>query len=116
MTVLFELDGQEFLALNGGPHFKFSPAISFIANCKNQQEIDELWQKLSAGGEPSQCGWLTDKFGVSWQIVPANIGQINSRARHRLPKQNGAKFGQGKGVTLRKSTPPAGRAEPGRRQ
>src|SRR5262245_49130807 len=76
MTVLFELDGQEFLGLNGGPHFKFSPAISFIANCKSQQEIDELWQKLSAGGEPGQCGWLTDKFGVSWQIVPANIGEM----------------------------------------
>ena len=76
MTVLFELDGQEFLGLNGGPHFKFSPAISFIANCKNQAEIDKLWRKLSAGGEPGQCGWLTDKFGVSWQVVPANLGKM----------------------------------------
>jgi len=76
MTVLFELDGQEFLALNGGPHFKFSPAVSFIANCKNQKEIDELWRKLSAGGTPSVCGWLTDKFGVSWQINPANMSKM----------------------------------------
>jgi len=76
MTVLFELDGQEFLGLNGGPHFKFSPAISFIANCKDQAEIDTLWRKLSAGGEPGQCGWLTDKFGVSWQIVPANFAKM----------------------------------------
>jgi len=76
MTVSFELDGQEFLALNGGPHFKFSPAISFIANAKTQQEIDELWAKLSAGGTPGQCGWLTDKFGVSWQIVPILVGEM----------------------------------------
>jgi predicted 3-demethylubiquinone-9 3-methyltransferase (glyoxalase superfamily) len=76
MTILFELDRQEFLALNGGPHFKFSPAISFIANCKNQKEIDGLWRKLSAGAGPGQCGWLTDKFGVSWQIVPANMGKM----------------------------------------
>jgi predicted 3-demethylubiquinone-9 3-methyltransferase (glyoxalase superfamily) len=76
LTVLFQLDGQEFLALNGGPHFKFSPAISFIANCGTQKEIDELWKKLSEGGETEQCGWLRDKFGVSWQIVPADIGKM----------------------------------------
>jgi len=76
LTMLFQLDGQEFLALNGGPHFKFSPAISFIANCETQKEIDELWKKLSEGGETEQCGWLRDKFGVSWQIVPADIGKM----------------------------------------
>ncbi len=70
MTVLFEIDGQEFLALNGGPQFKFTPALSLIVNCDDQSEVDALWEKLSAGGEPGQCGWLTDKFGVSWQIVP----------------------------------------------
>lgn len=76
MTVAFQLDGQAFLALNGGPHFTFSPAISFIANCKTQREIDELWNKLSVGGTIEQCGWLKDKFGVSWQIVPASIGKM----------------------------------------
>ena len=70
MTVQFVLDGQEFLALNGGPKFTFSPAISFVANCATQAEVDGLWEKLSAGGEEQQCGWLKDKFGVSWQIVP----------------------------------------------
>jgi predicted 3-demethylubiquinone-9 3-methyltransferase (glyoxalase superfamily) len=76
MTIAFQLDGQEFLALNGGPHFTFSPAVSFIANCETQAEIDDLWQKLGAGGAIEQCGWLRDKFGVSWQIVPANIGKL----------------------------------------
>jgi predicted 3-demethylubiquinone-9 3-methyltransferase (glyoxalase superfamily) len=76
MTVAFQLDGQDFLALNGGPIFKFSPAISFIANCDTQQELDELWEKLSEGGEKSQCGWLTDPFGVSWQIVPRLLGEM----------------------------------------
>jgi predicted 3-demethylubiquinone-9 3-methyltransferase (glyoxalase superfamily) len=75
MTVIFQLEGQEFLALNGGPHFTFSPAISFIANCKTQKEIDELWKKLSANEKFEQCGWLQDKFGVSWQIVPAALGK-----------------------------------------
>ncbi len=76
MTVAFQLDGQEFLALNGGPHFTFSPAISFIANCKTQKDIDDLWKKLSVGGTIEQCGWLKNKFGVSWQIVPAGIGKM----------------------------------------
>jgi predicted 3-demethylubiquinone-9 3-methyltransferase (glyoxalase superfamily) len=70
MTILFEIDGQQILALNGGPQFKFTPALSLIVNCDNQGEIDRLWEKLASGGAPGQCGWLTDKFGVSWQIVP----------------------------------------------
>ena len=76
MTVIFQLDGQEFMALNGGPHFTFSPAISLIVNCKTQKEIDALWEKLSEGGEEVQCGWLTDKYGVSWQIVPTVLGKM----------------------------------------
>jgi predicted 3-demethylubiquinone-9 3-methyltransferase (glyoxalase superfamily) len=70
MTATFELDGQEFTALNGGPHFKFTEAISFYVNCETQQEVDELWEKLSEGGEEGQCGWLKDRYGLSWQIVP----------------------------------------------
>jgi predicted 3-demethylubiquinone-9 3-methyltransferase (glyoxalase superfamily) len=73
MTVTFQLEGQEFYALNGGPQFKFTPAISFFVNCETQQEIDELWQKLTAGGEEMPCGWLKDKFGVTWQIVPSAL-------------------------------------------
>ena len=74
MTVSFELDGQEFVALNGGPRFKFTEAVSFVVNCETQEEIDYYWGKLSAdGGEEVQCGWLTDKFGLSWQVVPAKI-------------------------------------------
>ena len=77
MTVSFKLDGQDFLALNGGPHFTFSPAISFIANCESQDEVDRLWDKLTeGGGEKGQCGWLTDKFSVSWQIVPKMLGEV----------------------------------------
>jgi predicted 3-demethylubiquinone-9 3-methyltransferase (glyoxalase superfamily) len=72
----FELEGQHFMALNGGPVFQFSPAISFFVNCETQQEIDELWEKLSDGGEIEQCGWLKDKFGVSWQIVPSVLGEL----------------------------------------
>ena len=76
MVVRFELDGQAFCGLNGGPHFTFSPAISFAVSCKTQQEIDRLWEQLSADGEPGQCGWLKDKFGVSWQIVPAELPDL----------------------------------------
>jgi len=76
MTATFELAGHEFIALNGGPQFKFTPAISFVVNCENQQEVDELWEKLSAGGATQQCGWLTDKYGVSWQIVPTGLGRL----------------------------------------
>ena len=76
MTVEFQLDGQEFLALNGGPIFKFTEAISFIVNCNTQPEIDEMWEKLSKGGEKGQCGWLKDKYGLSWQIVPPILAEM----------------------------------------
>ena len=76
MSATFELDGQVFMALNGGPMFTFSPAISFFVNCETQAEVDDLWDKLSEGGEKQQCGWLRDKFGVSWQIVPAVLGEL----------------------------------------
>ena len=78
MTVSFQLDGQQFVALNGGPVFSFSPAISFVVNCQTQQEVDELWEKLSAGGEQQQCGWIKDKYGVTWQIVPTALGKLLS--------------------------------------
>ena len=76
MSATFYLDGQQFYALNGGPHFKFTPAISFFVDCATQEEVDDLWEKLSEGGEKQKCGWLTDKFGVSWQIVPAALGEM----------------------------------------
>jgi predicted 3-demethylubiquinone-9 3-methyltransferase (glyoxalase superfamily) len=76
MSVTFQLEGQEFFALNGGPHFKFTPAISFFVDCKTQEEVDELWDKLSAGGRTDRCGWLQDKFGLSWQIIPTVLGQL----------------------------------------
>lgn len=76
MTVTFQLDGQQFMALNGGPHFTFTEAVSFIVNCKTQGEIDELWEKLSEGGEKGQCGWLKDKYGLSWQIVPTVLNEM----------------------------------------
>jgi predicted 3-demethylubiquinone-9 3-methyltransferase (glyoxalase superfamily) len=78
MVATFELDGQEFLALNGGPQFTFSPAISFVVNCVTQEEVDQFWDKLSAGGSTQACGWLKDKFGVSWQVVPTALGQLLS--------------------------------------
>ena len=76
MTGTFELEGQQFMALNGGPHFKFTEAISLFVNCEAQQEVDELWEKLSEGGAKSQCGWLKDKYGLSWQIVPRVLGEL----------------------------------------
>jgi predicted 3-demethylubiquinone-9 3-methyltransferase (glyoxalase superfamily) len=76
MTATFELDGQEFMALNGGPLFTFTEAISFFVNCETQAEVDELWEKLTEGGEESQCGWLKDKYGLSWQIVPSALGEL----------------------------------------
>lgn len=78
MTINFELNGQAFIALNGGPIFKFNEAISFVVNCENQEEVDFFWEKLSEGGEKSQCGWLKDKYGVSWQIVPTTLGELMS--------------------------------------
>ena len=76
MTGTFQLEGQQFMALNGGPHFKFTEAISLFVNCETQQEVDELWEKLSEGGTKSQCGWLKDKYGLSWQIVPTILGEL----------------------------------------
>jgi predicted 3-demethylubiquinone-9 3-methyltransferase (glyoxalase superfamily) len=76
MSGTFEINGQEFMALNGGPQFTFSPAISFFVNCETQAEVDELWEKLSAGGEKGRCGWLRDKYGVSWQIIPTALGKL----------------------------------------
>jgi predicted 3-demethylubiquinone-9 3-methyltransferase (glyoxalase superfamily) len=76
MSATFQLDGQEFIALNGGPMFTFSPAISFFVHCESQEEVDKLWEKLSEGGEKQRCGWLKDKYGVSWQIIPTVLGQM----------------------------------------
>lgn len=78
MTVEFNLEGQKFVALNGGPHFKFNEAVSFVVNCKTQNEVDYYWEKLSEGGDPKaqQCGWLKDKFGLSWQIVPTALTEM----------------------------------------
>jgi len=76
MTVNFELEGQQFIALNGGPLFKFTEAISLYVDCETQAEVDELWEKLSAGGQKSRCGWLKDKYGLSWQIIPSILGKL----------------------------------------
>jgi predicted 3-demethylubiquinone-9 3-methyltransferase (glyoxalase superfamily) len=78
MMGTFQLEGREFMALNGGPSFTFTPAISLFVNCGSQQEVDELWDKLSEGGQPGRCGWTTDKYGVSWQIIPTALGQLMS--------------------------------------
>ena len=78
MVAKFELDGQEFIALNGGPEYTFNPAISMVVNCIGQQEVDEMWEKLSAGGEKQVCGWLKDKYGISWQVVPIEMGDLMS--------------------------------------
>ncbi len=77
MTVAFELSGQQFIALNGGPHYAFTPAISLLVNCENQQEVDALWEKLTSdGGQTNRCGWLQDKYGLSWQIIPTALGKL----------------------------------------
>src|SRR5215510_8675385 len=76
MGATFQLEGQRFMALNGGPKFKFTEAISLFVNCETQKEVDELWEKLSAGGEKSRCGWLKDKYGLSWQIIPTALGKM----------------------------------------
>jgi len=86
MTVEFELDGQKFVALNGGPQFKFTEAVSFVVNCKTQKEVDTFWEKLSAGGQEVQCGWLKDKFGLSWQIVPTVMTELLTD-RHQQKSQ-----------------------------
>jgi len=78
MVVTFQLEGQEFMALNGGPLFTFTPAISFLVNCETQEEVDQLWEKLSEGGQKDRCGWLKDKYGVSWQIIPTALGKMMS--------------------------------------
>ena len=83
MTVTFQLDGQEFMALNGGPHFQFTEAVSFIIHCASQEEVDELWEKLSDGGEKGQCGWLKDKYGLSWQIVPTVLSEMMQSHDHK---------------------------------
>jgi len=76
MTIMFQLEGQQFIALNGGPQFKFTEAISFVVSCETQAEIDDLWKKLTAGGQEVECGWLKDKFGLSWQIVPTVVSKM----------------------------------------
>ena len=76
MTVVYELDGREFTAINGGPEYKITPAISFVVDCKDQKEVDHYWARLGAGGQYVQCGWLTDKFGVSWQVVPGRLLEL----------------------------------------
>lgn len=91
MTVAFTLDGQNFTALNGGPIFKFTEAVSFVINCENQEEVDHFWNKLTEGGQESQCGWLKDKFGLSWQVVPKQLGELMS----------GPKAGKVMGVMLK---------------
>ncbi len=87
MWVTFELDGRQFMGLNAGPRFKFTEAISFFVNCEGQAEVDDLWEKLSDGGEKSMCGWLKDKFGVSWQVVPSALGKLMSDPD---PRKSGA--------------------------
>ncbi len=86
ITVAFELDGQKFTALNGGPHYKFTNAISFVVRCDSQEEVDYYWSKLSAGGTEIQCGWLQDKYGLAWQIVPARLPDLvkNPKAMHAM--------------------------------
>jgi len=76
MVATFQLEGQEFMALNGGPAYSFTPAISLLVNCETQAEVDALWDKLAAGGAPNQCGWVQDKFGLSWQIIPTVLGRL----------------------------------------
>ena len=87
MTVEFEIDGQKFLALNGGPHFKFTEAVSFQIHCENQAEVDHFWSKLSEGGQESRCGWLKDKFGLSWQVTPTVLPQMLQDKDHEKAKR-----------------------------
>ena len=87
MTAHFALDGQEFVALNGGPHFHFTPAISLVVNCETQTEIDAFWERLSEGGTQQQCGWLQDKFGISWQVVPTILADLVSAPDEALAQR-----------------------------
>ena len=97
MGVDFELEGQRFKALNGGPQFKFTPAISLFVSCETQQEVDELWEKLSAGGKESRCGWLEDKYGLPWQVIPSVLGEyLGSKDRARAGKAMQAMLQMGK--------------------
>jgi predicted 3-demethylubiquinone-9 3-methyltransferase (glyoxalase superfamily) len=89
LTVTFELDGQQFIGLNAGPQFKFTEAVSFLVNCETQEEVDDFWEKLSQGGEKGRCGWLKDKFGLSWQIVPSALSRLMSDPN---PKKSKAVF------------------------
>jgi len=86
MSVSFQIEGQELIAFNGGPHFSFTPAISLFVDCKTQEEVDELWDKLSEGGQPQPCGWVTDKFGLSWQIIPRTLGDMLQDSNARKSK------------------------------
>jgi predicted 3-demethylubiquinone-9 3-methyltransferase (glyoxalase superfamily) len=88
MTVTFEIEGQEFMALNGGPHFTFSEAISLMVQCETQKEIDEMWEKLSQGGEQGQCGWLKDQYGLSWQIISPKWDEMLQTRMPRSPKES----------------------------
>ena len=90
LTIAFELDGQKFTALNGGPHFKFNEAVSFFVRCDSQEEVDYYWSRLTAGGSESRCGWLKDQFGLSWQIVPARLPELirHPKAMEAMLKMN----------------------------
>jgi len=97
MTATFQLDGQDFIALNGGPIYNFTPGISFFVNCQTQEEVDELWEKLTEGGEKSRCGWLKDKYGLSWQIIPTALGELmNDRNPAKAKKVMEAMLGMEK--------------------
>ena len=90
MSATFQLDGQDFIALNGGAQFKLSPAISLFVTCNTQEEVDELWDKLSAGGKKNKCGWLQDKFGISWQVIPAALGETRAAGVIPTPRKRSA--------------------------
>ncbi|PJZ52111.1 VOC family protein [Leptospira adleri] len=97
VSATFHLEGQNFMALDGGPHFTFSPAVSFFVNCETQEEIDEYWEKLSKGGEPQRCGWLKDKFGLSWQIIPSVLGKfLQNEDREKANRAMQAMLGMNK--------------------
>ena len=97
MSATFQLNGQEFIALNGGPHFSFTPAISFFVHCETQEEVDDYWAKLSAGGSEERCGWLKDKFGLSWQIIPNLLGKLmNDKDQEKAGRVMTAMLGMNK--------------------